>query len=179
VQVQSAADDSDHLAASLAEWLRRVEFADLDADATTALLTESVVAWAVDLGWRVYLRARSVATLPPPYESRHSWIDVACARPGDRPVVVEVDRTDRKRTIEKLVAEAGAGRVALWVRWGTGPFTAQPPASIRMITCKVDSHRKDGRRVFGSPVPDRPAPRHSDVIPSAEEVQRDLFEPLA
>jgi hypothetical protein len=69
-------------------------------------------------------------------QHRHSVVDVACARPSAPPVVVEVDRADRARTVEKLIAEAAAGRVPIWVRWGTGGFAA-PPAEIHLVTFEV------------------------------------------
>src|SRR5690242_3844267 len=80
-------DDGDRLAESLTATLARLSFTDLDADQVTGLLIDAVVGWGEAAGWRVYRRARSVMTLPPPYADRHSWVDVACARAGARPVV--------------------------------------------------------------------------------------------
>jgi hypothetical protein len=100
---------------------------------------------------------------------RHSILDVACARPDGPPVAIEVDRTDRGRTVEKLLAEAGAGRIPIWVRWGTGPFTA-PPSPVRMVTCEV-AHRSgpagQGRLHTRAAVVDRPAPAHSATGPAS------------
>jgi len=149
--------------ASLADHLAGLTFVDLTTDEVTALIVDAVAAWATDQGWRVYRRARSVVPLPPPYERQHSVLDVACARPAGPPVVIEVDHGHRKRTIDKLLAEAEAGRVPIWVRWGTGRFT-EPPPPIRMVTLDVAARpAPDGkdRRHTRRPEPDRPAPRHS------------------
>jgi hypothetical protein len=157
------AEDGRQVAASLADRLGRLTFMDLTADEVTARIIESVTAWANGQGWRVYRRAPSVMPLPPPLSRQHSVIDVACARPGGPPVVVEIDRTDRRRTLDKLAAEADAGRIPIWVRWGTGPF-ATPPPQVHLVACEV-THRNgpvgQGRLHTRMPVSDRPPPPHS------------------
>jgi hypothetical protein len=170
----SVGNDAERLASSLTSWLGELTFAAQDADQVTELLVEAVLAWGSAQGWRVYRKARSVLPLPPPYADRHSWVDVGIGRPAGAPVVVEVDQSDRKRTLEKLVAEAAQGRIALWVRWGTGPFTVPPPP-IQLVACPVTTRRDAaGRRLFSAPVNDRPAPSHSGVdLAQAEQV--DLF----
>ncbi|GLI00836.1 hypothetical protein [Phytohabitans aurantiacus] len=135
--------DGEQVAASLADRLAAVTFVDLSADEVTALLVDSIVEWAVDQGWRAYRRAPSVMPLPPPYSHRHSWIDVGCARPDGTPIAVEIDRTGRQRTVDKLLAEAEAGRLAIWVRWGTGRFAAPPPP-VEMVTLEVTARRASG-----------------------------------
>ncbi|GAA1416334.1 hypothetical protein ACFQZ4_48580 [Catellatospora coxensis] len=167
-------DDADAVASSLQAWLAAVSFTDCDADQVTELLTEAVLAWGTAQEWRVYRRARSVVKLPPPYEDRHSWVDVGVARSGLPPIVVEIDQSERRRTLEKLAAEAAEGRVAVWLRWGTGPF-AVPALPVRLATCPV-SGRKDasGRRLFSAPVAVRPAPSHSGAA-LGEADQGDLF----
>jgi hypothetical protein len=165
----------DKLAESLAAWLARLSFTDLDVDAVSALLIDQIVAWAEQAGWRVYRHARSVVTLPPPMDKQHSWVDVACARADGPPIVIEVDHTDRRRTLDKLAAEAQAGRVALWVRFGTGPFAVTPDPPAQMVAYLVDSRREDGRRLMSSPQPYRPAPQHSAIDLDAVE-QADLFD---
>lgn len=157
------ADEGAEVTASLAGWLDLVTFVDLDTDQVTARLIDEVVGWGRGQGWRVYRRAASVVPLPPPMERQRSVLDVACARMVGPPVVVEIDHTDRRRTVDKLVAEAAAGRIAIWLRWGTGGFTA-PPAPVRMVTCEV-IRRPGGTgraRLFSRPRSiDRPPPEHS------------------
>ena len=149
-------------AADLSAWLHRVTFADLTTDQVTARLIDEVAIWAAGHGWRVYRRAASVVRLPPPMQDRHSVLDVACARPDGPPLAIEVDHTDRRRTVEKLIAEAGAGRVPIWVRWGTGGFR-EPPAPVRMVTVSVTR-----RAHLNSRHPDLPPPRHGQGFANAE-----------
>ncbi|MFI6262487.1 hypothetical protein [Micromonospora sp. NPDC051006] len=157
--------DGERLAESLADRLDAVTFTDLTTDQVTARLIDAVVEWAGEQGWRVYRRAPSVLPLPPPMSAQQSVLDVACARPDGPPVVVEIDHSTRRRTWEKLLAEADAGRIALWVRWGAGRLTA-PPAPIQMVTCEV-SRRSDptgrGWVHSRSPRADKLPPAHSDV----------------
>lgn len=161
-------DDGTRTAASLSGRLAELAFTDLTADAVTALIIDAVAGWAGAQGWRVYRRAPSVLPLPPPLSSQHSVLDVACARPDGPPVAVEIDRTDRRRTGEKLLAEAAAGRVAIWVRWGTGPFAAPPPP-VHLVTCEVTRRAGPpggGRRFSRHPGGDRPPPEHSGQHPA-------------
>ncbi len=149
-------------AADLEAWLGRVTFTDLTIDDVTATLIGEIAAWGEDHGWRVYRRAPSVVPLPPPMESRFSVLDVACARPDGPPLAIEVDHTDRGRTLAKLRAEAAAGRVAIWVRWGRPPFTP-PGAPVAFVPVEVTRQGKLHRRV-----PERPPPAHSARVESAQ-----------
>jgi hypothetical protein len=154
-------DDADTVAAGLAARVAAVTFLDRTADEVTEVLIDVTADWAARQGWRVYRRARSVVPLPPPYEHRYSTLDLACARPAGPPVVIEFDRTDRRRTVDKLLAEAAAGRIAIWVRWGTGTI-AHPPDPVRLVTCPVTGRSgAGGRRFDRTLVSDRPPPRHS------------------
>jgi hypothetical protein len=149
----------------LAQRLAGLTFAGLTQDEVTGRIIDEVAAWGSAQGWRVYRRAPSVVRLPPPMDKQHSVVDVALARPAAPPIVVEVDHTDRRRTVDKLLAEAGAGRVAVWVRWGPGRI-AEPPAPIHLVALPVT--RSQGRYSRRSG-PERPAPTHSDVAAGAGE----------
>ncbi|WP_432825366.1 hypothetical protein [Dactylosporangium sp. CA-092794] len=157
--------DGEHLAAALGAHLDRLAFADRGTDDVTELLIAAVVDWAVGSGWRAYRRAASVVPLPAPYEAQFSVVDVGIARPGLAPVVVEIDHADRRRTLDKLAAEAAAGRVALWVRWGAGRLTA-PPAPVRLVPFPVISRRgPSGARVHSHAASShRPAPAHTEPL---------------
>lgn len=150
----------------LGDWLDQLTFVDRSADEVTALVIDAITEWAKDQGWRVYHRAPSVVRLPAPYDAQHSVIDVACARPAGPPVVIEVDRTDRQRTVDKLLAEAAAGRIPIWVRWGTGKFAAPPPP-VRLVTVAVTMHN---RRYSRKPVREMPPPEHSTTVTEATAV---------
>jgi hypothetical protein len=154
------ADDGGQVAWSLANWLATLTFVDEGVPQVTALLLDSIAAWAAGQGWRVYRRAPSVMPLPPPYSHRPSCLDIACARPTGPPIAIEVDRAHRQRSIDKLLAEAAAGRVPIWVRWGSRRFEP-PPLPVRMVTCQVMSRTKE-RPAGDSPPNDRPPPVHTD-----------------
>jgi hypothetical protein len=158
------ADDGTRTAQSLADWLDALHFADLPEDRANAQVIDAVVAWGERQGWRVYRRAPSVVPLPPPLKG-HSVLDVACARAGAQPIVIEVDRLDRQRTVDKLLAEAAAGRLAIWVRWGAGPFRP-PPLPVHLVTREATRTRGSWRTVA-----DRPPPEHSRPIDVAETPQ--------
>jgi hypothetical protein len=160
------------LAASLGAHLGGLTFADRTTDEVTELLLDAIVAWGRAQGWRVYRRAASVVPLPPPYERQFSVVDVGCARADGPPVVIEVDHADRRRTLDKLVAEAAAGRTALWVRWGSGKFTP-PPAPVQLVACPVTSRTGltgQGRLHSRGADTDRPAPAHTGGPYTAEAV---------
>jgi hypothetical protein len=175
-----AQDDGVAVAASLAGRLDALTFLDLTVDEVTAHVIDAVAAWAQARGWRVYRRAPSVVPLPPPLERQFSVLDVACARPDGPPVVVEIDHTDRRRTVDKLVAEAAAGRVAIWVRWGTGRFVA-PPEPVHLVTGEVTRHpgpAGHGRLHSRRPDADRPPPAHSAGAGGpADAVELPMFGP--
>jgi hypothetical protein len=157
-------DDGTRTAQSLADWLADLQFADLSEERATARIVDAVAGWGAAQGWRVYRRAPSVFALPPPLKG-NSVLDIACARPDGQPIAVEVDRLDRQRTVDKLLAEAAAGRLAIWVRWGAGPFRP-PPLPVHLVT-------REAARARGSwhTVADLPAPRHSELEPAAEATQ--------
>jgi uncharacterized UPF0146 family protein len=156
----TAADDADEVGAELAAHLATVTFADLTADAVTALLIDTVADWATNRGWRVYRRAASVLRLPPPMEHQHSVIDVAVARPGALPLAIEIDHGHRKRTVTKLVEEGRAGRIPILVRWG-GRKTADTDIPLLVLLVDVEPH-PGPRFSRGTALP---PPPHSGVAP--------------
>jgi hypothetical protein len=158
-------------AEQLTGWLDRFTFSDLTTDEVTARLIDAVADWGTAQGWRVYRRAPSVVMLPPPMERRHSVLDVAFARPDGPPIVVEVDHTDRRRTVVTLLAVAAAGRIGIWVRWGTPPFKP-PPLPVQMATVEVT--RRSGRRFARAHALAPPA--HGAGFGGAEETPMPLWE---
>jgi hypothetical protein len=155
-------DDGTRTAHSLQARLDALTFADLTTDQVTAMLLDEVTGWAQALRWRVYRRAPSVFPLPAPLKG-NSVVDIACARPQGQPIVVEIDRLERRRTIDKLLAEAAAGRLAILVRWGSGPFEP-PPLPVHLVVKEAAKQRGHWRTVA-----DRPAPRHSGAVAAEAE----------
>jgi hypothetical protein len=156
------ADDGTQTSRSLESRLDALSFADLTADQVTARLVDEVVRWGEEQGWRVYRRAPSVFPLPAPLRG-NSVVDVACARPGAQPIVIEVDRLERQRTVDKLLAEAAAGRLAILLRWGSGPFSP-PPLPVHLVVREAVRQRGHWHTVA-----DRPAPRHSGAVAAEPE----------
>jgi hypothetical protein len=163
------ADDGTSTARSLADRLDELSFTDLSESEATARIVDTIVAWGDGQGWRVYRRAPSVFPLPAPLRG-NSVLDVACARPDGPPIAIEVDRSDRQRTVDKLLAEAAAGRLAIWVRWGAGPFPP-PPLPVHVVT--REAARRSGK---WHTVTDRPAPRHSEQLLSGNIAELPLEE---
>ncbi|MFG2041991.1 hypothetical protein [Dactylosporangium sp. NPDC048998] len=160
-----AEDTAGQLAAVLGAHLGRLAFADRGTDDVTELLIAATVEWARGRGWRAYRRAASVVPLPPPYERQFSVVDVGIARPGAAPVVVEVDHADRRRTLDKLAAEAAAGRVALWVRWGAGRLIPPPPPVVLVPFPVISRRGPSGARVHSHTAnTGRPAPAHTEPV---------------
>ena len=158
------ADDGTRTARSLAAVLERLSFAGLTEGEATARILDTIADWGAGQGWRVYRRAPSVFPLPPPLRG-NSVLDVACARPDGPPVAIEIDRLDRQRTVDKLLAEAAAGRIAIWVRWGAGPFPP-PPLPVHLVT--REAARQAGR---WHTTATRCAPRHSTAAPITAEAE--------
>jgi len=98
----------------------------------------------------------------------HSYLDLACARPDGSPVVIEVDHNTRQRTLDKLQAEAAAGRIAIWIRWSQ---RALNPATdpVRTVDVTVASRNGLHSRILGPA-----APEHSGFDNDSAE-QPDLF----
>ena len=161
-------DDVDQVVAGLHAALTAVTFTDRDTHTVTELLIEAAAAWAVAEGWRVYRRAESVMHLPPPYEKQHSFLDLACARPVGPPIAIEVDHTARRRTVDKLLEEAAADRIAIWVRWSQRHLDP-PPEPIRTVDVMVST--RNGRH---SRTTTMPAPQHSGFDTETSQ-QPDLF----
>ena len=159
---QDTPDGGTGTARSLASWLAALTFAELTTDQVTARLVDEVARWGETQGWRVYRRAPSVFPLPPPLHG-NSVVDVACARPQGQPIVVEVDRLERRRTVDKLLAEAAAGRLAILVRWGSGPFEP-PPRPVHLVVRTADRQRGHWHTVA-----DLPSPRHSGAVAAEPE----------
>jgi hypothetical protein len=160
--------EADPIVAGLHAALTALTFTDRDSDAVTELLIETAANWATAEGWRVYRRAASVMHLPPPYEKQHSFLDLACARPIGPPIAVEVDHTARRRTVDKLLEEAAAGRITIWVRWSQRQLA---PAPDPIHTVDITVSTRNGRH---SRTTTMPAPQHSGFDAEASE-QPDLF----
>ena len=125
--------EAEELAASLRTRLSSLSREGLSFPQVTALLTEHVVGWASDQGWQPACEVRSRIARQTKNGPRQGRLDVVCERPGGlAPVAIEIDRFGKVWSLQKLIAEADAGAVALWVRW-RGRTQVAIPAEIGLV----------------------------------------------
>ncbi|OJF13090.1 hypothetical protein EDD30_2314 [Couchioplanes caeruleus] len=134
-------------AESLAKYVLPLSFTDWSAVRVTAELTRRVVEWGVDHGWRVRREVPSIAGLPGAHPDRPGYLDVVCERLDGPPIAVEIDRTDKQWSARKLLCEADAGAVAVWVRWADAKTWIVPP-SIGVVRVPTTVSRIGGRRLY-------------------------------
>jgi hypothetical protein len=94
----------------------------------TTHMTEAVSAWASERGW-LAIPEMSLPFLvdTPAAPGRSGRVDLYIARPGwRRDLVVEIDRTMKAWSGEKLRLAAASGYKVLWVRWGKATMLSRP-----------------------------------------------------
>jgi hypothetical protein len=142
-------------AESLSRHLLPLSFTDRPSTWVTDELTRWVVGWGVDNGWRVRREVLSIAGLSMTRPDRSGYLDVVCERHGHPPIVIEIDRSNKTWSTHKLLGEAQAGAIALWVRWsGVHPPTLPPTIGVVRVPTTV--RRIDGQRMHSrvAPTPD-------------------------
>ncbi|MEV4167359.1 hypothetical protein [Nonomuraea dietziae] len=134
---------------SLARWLGPLAFTDWSAARVTSELTRAIVAWGTARGWRVRCEVPSLAGLPGSHPDRPGYLDVVCERLGAPPIAIEIDQTDKASSVRKLVAEAEAGVVPVWVRWGD-PVGQVVPAPVALVVIETPYRLAGptGRRLY-------------------------------
>jgi hypothetical protein len=138
---------SSRAAESLSRWLAPLAFSDWSAPRVTAALTRGVVDWGVAHGWRVRCEVPSIAGLPGAHPDRPGYLDVVCERLDGPPIAIEIDRTDKQWSSRKLLCEADAGAVAVWVRWGS-PRTWTVPHPVALVDIPTTCRRVAGRLLY-------------------------------
>lgn len=124
----------DAAAGSLRAWLNAERFTDLSAREVTGFFTESVTRWGHGLGYaaryEVHLQAAG---------KRVGRLDVRLRhRSGrGRAVSVEIDRGDKRWSVDKLAETARRGDLALWLRWSVGLVRVPVPPDVRLIRAQV------------------------------------------
>lgn len=168
------AERSARATASLSRYLLPLTFTDWSAARVTAELTRRIVAWGVDHGWRVRREVPSIAGLPGAHPDRSGYLDIVCERINEPPIVIEIDRTDKQWSSRKLLCEADAGAVAIWVRWNDAK-TWIIPAGVAVVQVLTTTHRgPGGRRLYSRTIPvDPPEQSQSTVaIPTQRSPHR-------
>lgn len=102
--------------ASLQEHLEPITF-HTTSYRVTHMLTRHVLNWARD--HRFVCQREAHMTLGPDGEDPDvpRYLDVTGIHPCGLRLVVEIDRSNRRRNLEKLALEADRGAIAIWVRW--------------------------------------------------------------
>lgn len=95
--------------------------------ALTRVITDLVEQWGTgdDTGtWNSYFEV--VPPFIPSTGSLCGHLDVVLTRPGSRDLVVEIDSTNKDRSMEKLLFAHRAGATAIWIRWRSGTVRHVP-----------------------------------------------------
>lgn len=122
----------ERLASDLAPLARRIHYDALPAPDATALVTDAVACTLCEHGWRI---------------KREVWVrhdrrtrgrlDLLCQHDSGRSLAVEIDRDDKRWSIDKLARCAEhLWTDALWIRW-RGGVTLRVPESV----CVIDMTR--------------------------------------
>lgn len=128
----------DAAAQSLRAWLNREHFTDLSATEATKFFTNSIATWANSLGYRIEREKHLPANDQRP--DRHPGrIDLrATHRSGrGRAMSIEIDRSNKLWSLDKLTQAAELGDLALWVRWSAAPIHIPIPPAVRLIRAQV------------------------------------------
>lgn len=121
-------------AESLAAWLSTISLAGRSSQQATRLITEAIAEWARRQGWEVEFEVPALITRPVrggrEFRGR---LDIVCDRGEDLPLIaIEVDRGNKRWSLQKLVAEAEAGNLAIWVRW-KGRHLIDVPEQVGLV----------------------------------------------
>jgi hypothetical protein len=123
---------------SLQRHLDPVEFADLNGPQVTTLIRDLVAVWAQSYGFISDTEKRSLATRTK--HTGHRWpgfLNVIGTHPSGLRLAIEIDRTNKAWSIEKLAAEAHQGAVAIWVKWGAPTGLSLIPPTVGVVELHV------------------------------------------
>jgi len=138
------------LASSLTRWLSEVRVTGLSAREATALITQHTVRWGHANGWTVDLEREALIARRTGRRMYHGHLDVFCWRDDHLPcIAIEIDRSNKRWSVEKLLAEADTGNIALWGRW-YGTTRIAVPDTVGLVdisaTAGFERPRKEARR---------------------------------
>jgi len=101
-----------------------VDVSGLSARGITARLTREIVAWSLANGWSTKTEARVVLSAPGQRIRDYGYIDVIVKRGDGAPdVAIEIDQTDKPRSVAKLQYVMSLGMEAVWIRWSGAEWT--------------------------------------------------------
>ncbi|GAB3857963.1 hypothetical protein ACFPIJ_18695 [Dactylosporangium cerinum] len=177
-------DDSAHKArlanasTSLAEWLSPIGFSSATASQVTARLTAEVERWAEHYGFACATEGSVQYYREGLFGPRwtNGYIDVVGIRPTGLSLAVEIDRTDKVRSLAKLASRAADGTVAIWLRWCHATSMLMPPG-VAAVDFRVDRYYTNtGPRFRRQPHLTWPAPPARLKPPPRLTYQPPLFD---
>ncbi|MFI5527680.1 hypothetical protein ACIA8O_03885 [Kitasatospora sp. NPDC051853] len=129
----------DAAARSLRAWLNRRSFTDLSTAEVTAFLTDTVADWGSGLGYRVHREVDLPSARRGGAGGRAGRLDLQLHhRSGKgRPISIEVDRSTKLWSLDKLAEAAELGHLALWLRWSRSPVPVAIPPAVRLVRAQV------------------------------------------
>ncbi|MFK4087179.1 hypothetical protein ACI2LF_23940 [Kribbella sp. NPDC020789] len=174
----SPRDETTTLAASLYRHLHPLRLSGLTAVQATRLVTSETARWATAQGWMVAYEAWGQLTRMTQAGPRRARLDLVCTRPAQQPAVaIEIDKHGKVWSLQKLQAEAQAGRVALWVRWN-GRTEIEIPESVGLVDIhegadyRPSEQAPHSRISADSPADRRHSPSTPESLLSAPERER-------
>jgi hypothetical protein len=130
---------------SLRSWLAPLEFPPLPRAEVTALVTAQIAEWAQSYRFEVTQQVKAIATRRRRYgRTQNGWLDLECRHRSGMTVAIEIDFANKFWSIEKLAAEADAGKLAIWVKWGGPVALSLIPEKIGVVELRADWSKQDG-----------------------------------
>jgi hypothetical protein len=126
----------DAAAVSLRAWLNSRHFTDLSAPEVTTFFTESISVWATGLGYDAR-REVLLPSRPDVHRARRLDLQLRHRSGKGAPISIEIDRTSKLLSLDKLTQAAELGHLSLWLRWGREPVRVPIPPSVRLIRAHV------------------------------------------
>lgn len=124
---------------SLTRWLAPLTFTDWSAARVASELTQAVIAWGAAHQWDVRREEPSLREFAGEQPDRAERRGVVCERPDGPPIIIAIDPTRAPGSAHILLAQADAGAVPVWVRWGA-PENLTVPDPVALVTVAV-THR--------------------------------------
>ncbi|MBF6314020.1 MULTISPECIES: CRISPR-associated endonuclease Cas2 [Nocardia] len=134
----------------------QISLAGRSSQQATRLITEANAEWARRQGREVEFEVPAMITRP--VHGRREVrrrLDIVCDRGEDLPlIVIEVDRGNKRWSLQKLVAEAEAGNLAIWVRWkGRHPIDVPEQVGLVDTMHTISCATATDRSWIGGPTP--------------------------
>lgn len=137
------------MAASLYRHLKPLRLSGLTAVQATRLVTDETVRWAKRQGWEVAYEVQGRITRMTENGPKRARLDLVCTRPAQQPAVaIEIDKHGKVWSLQKLLSEVDAGRVALWVRWH-GRTKVEVPGTVGLVDIHDTTDYRPPKRTPG------------------------------